>query len=255
MSACQGCPGSRSHGNCLAYRPSSRILFVSQESDPDVIHEALRLGAGGYVHKLRADTDLMPGIASVLEDRHFVSSILESRHRRHEVLFCSNDAVLIEGFSRFAAASLGAGHAAIVLATAPHRDGIVRTLGETGIDVDAAIDRGTCILLDAAATLETIMVDGKPDRQRFTEGLGRLIGEVSKATGSESPRVAICGECVGLLCANGDLDTAVTIEATGNDLVKAHHVDILCAYPLPRWRDDDVTFGRVCAEHSAVRYM
>jgi hypothetical protein len=67
--------------------------------------------------------------------------------------------------------------------------------------------------------------------------------------------VAICGECVGLLCANGDLDAAVTIEQTGNDLVEAQQVDILCAYPLPRWRDDDLTFGRVCPQHSAVRYL
>ena len=99
------------------------------------------------------------------------------------------------------------------------------------------------------------MVDGAPSRIRFTEGLGRLIDDVSKATGLESPRVALCGECVGLLCASGRLDAAIAIEETGNDLVRADHVDILCAYPLPRWRDDDLTFGRVCAQHSAVRYL
>ena len=236
--------------------PQSRVLFVSNESDPDVIHETLRLGARGYVHKLRCDEDLMPAIDAVLEGRRFVSSILEPcHHRRHEVLFCSGDAVLIEGFSRFAGASISAGHAAIVLATEPHRNSIVRTLKEAGIDIDAAIERGTCILLDAAATLETIMVNGAPDRLRFLEGLRALIDDASNATGIEFPRVAICGECVALLCANGELDAAVTIEQTGNDLVEAHDVDILCAYPLPRWRDDDLTFGRVCAQHSAVRYV
>jgi CheY-like chemotaxis protein len=236
--------------------PRSRILFVSHEQDPDVIHEALRLGAGGYVHKLRCDPDLLPAVDAVLDGRPFVSSLLRSRHRRnHEVLFWSEDAALIDGFSRFAAASISAGHAAIVLATEPHRNAIVRALRETGVDVDAAIERGTCLLLDAAATLEAIMVDGAPDRRRFFEGLRGLIDGASKATGIESASVAICGECVGLLCANGDLDAAVTIEQTGNDLVKAYQVDILCAYPLPRWRDDDLTFGRVCAEHSAVRYM
>jgi MEDS: MEthanogen/methylotroph, DcmR Sensory domain len=142
-----------------------------------------------------------------------------------------------------------------VLATEPHRNGVVRTLRETGIDIDAAVERGTCILLDAGATLETIMVDGAPDRLRFLEGLRGLIDDASKATGIESPRVAICGECVALLCANGDLDAAVTIEQTGNDLVKAHDVDVLCAYPLPRWRDDDLTFGRICAQHSHVRCL
>jgi hypothetical protein len=235
--------------------PSSRLLFVSHESDPDVIHEALRLGARGYVHKLRCEDDLIPAIDAVLEDRHFVSSILQSGHHRHEVLFYSDDAVLIESFSCFAGASLSAGHAAIVLATEAHRNGIVCTLRETGIDIDASIERGTCILLDAAATLETIMVEGAPDPLRFLEAVRSLIDDASKATGIESATVAICGECVGLLCANGDLHAAVTIEQTGNDLVKTHPVDILCAYPLPRWRDDDLTFARVCPQHSAVRYL
>ena len=236
--------------------PLSKILFLSHESDSDIIHETLRLGATGYVHKLRCEGDLMPALDAVLEDRYFVSSLLGGRHPgRHEVLFCSDASVLIEGFSRFVGASLDAGHAAIVLATGPHRDGVARTLRETGTEIDAAIERGRCILLDAAETLEGIMVDGAPDPHRFREGLQSLIDTVSKATGLERPRVALCGECVGLLCANGHLDAALSIEQTGNDLVKAHHVDILCAYPEPRWRDDDPTFGRVCAEHSAVRYV
>jgi CheY-like chemotaxis protein len=236
--------------------PRSRMLFVSNELDPDVIHETLRLGAGGYVHKTCCDEDLIPAIDAVLEGRRFVSSILAStHHRRHEVLFYADDAVLIEGFSRFAGASLGAGRAAIVLATEPHRNGIVRTLREMGVGVDDGIERGTCLLLDAAATLETIMVNGAPDRFRFLEGLRGLIDAAATATGIQNSRVAICGECVGLLCAMGDLDAAITIEKTGNDLVKACDVDILCAYPLRRWQDDDLTFGRVCTQHSAVRYV
>src|SRR3954469_15527543 len=74
--------------------PRSRVLFVSNELDPDVIHETLRLGARGYVHKLRCDEDLIPAIDAVLEGRRFVSSILaSSHHRHHEVLFYSDDAV------------------------------------------------------------------------------------------------------------------------------------------------------------------
>src|SRR3954463_15492199 len=142
--------------------PRSRVLFVSHEADPDVIHETLRLGAHGYVHKLRCDKDLLPAIDAALEGRRFVSSIL-GRHRRHEVLFCSDDAVLIEGFSRFAGASLRAGHAAIVLATEPHRNAIPGPLRQGGIDIDAARGRGSCLLLDPAATLDTIMIDGVPD--------------------------------------------------------------------------------------------
>ena len=33
------------------FAPNTRILFLSGESSPDVVHEALNLGALGYVHK------------------------------------------------------------------------------------------------------------------------------------------------------------------------------------------------------------
>lgn len=45
--------------------PSTRILFVSALSDPDVVSEALLLGAG-YVHKLSAQRDLLPAIEAIL---------------------------------------------------------------------------------------------------------------------------------------------------------------------------------------------
>jgi DNA-binding NarL/FixJ family response regulator len=43
-----------------------KILFLSQESSPDVIQEALSLGACGYVVKVNAGTDLLPAIEAVI---------------------------------------------------------------------------------------------------------------------------------------------------------------------------------------------
>jgi DNA-binding NarL/FixJ family response regulator len=53
--------------------PKSRILFVSQERDEDVIQEALNLGALGYVHKSLARRDLLPAAEAVIAGREFVS--------------------------------------------------------------------------------------------------------------------------------------------------------------------------------------
>ncbi|HEY2547791.1 MAG TPA: response regulator transcription factor [Candidatus Acidoferrum sp.] len=52
--------------------PSIRILFVSALSDPDVVSEALRLGAG-YVHKPSVQGDLLPAIEATLRGEQFVS--------------------------------------------------------------------------------------------------------------------------------------------------------------------------------------
>ena len=43
-----------------------KIVFLSQESSPEVVAEALNLGALGYVHKRRAGRDLLPAIDAAL---------------------------------------------------------------------------------------------------------------------------------------------------------------------------------------------
>lgn len=53
--------------------PRSRIVFLSQEGSTDIVEEALRSGALGYVHKPRAGDDLYPAVAAVLEGQQFVS--------------------------------------------------------------------------------------------------------------------------------------------------------------------------------------
>ena len=58
--------------------PESRIIFVSQESSPDVVQEALNLGARGYVAKTMVASDLLAAIDAVLEGRQFVSAGLSS---------------------------------------------------------------------------------------------------------------------------------------------------------------------------------
>src|SRR5271154_7211254 len=54
--------------------PESTIVFLSQESAPDIIQEALSVGAWGYVVKSRAGSDLLPAIEAVLLGELFVSS-------------------------------------------------------------------------------------------------------------------------------------------------------------------------------------
>ena len=56
--------------------PHARLLFVSQESSPDIVRKALSLGADGYVQKLSSGTDLLPAIDAALGGQRFVSSSL-----------------------------------------------------------------------------------------------------------------------------------------------------------------------------------
>ena len=53
--------------------PASRLIFVTQESDPVIVHEALDVGALGYVVKTRIASDLLSAVDAVLGGRQFVS--------------------------------------------------------------------------------------------------------------------------------------------------------------------------------------
>jgi len=244
--------------------PSSKIIFLSQNSDLDVVQAALGTGALGYVSKTDARRELLPAMDAVLLGKQFVSSSLkdyqftdtsaEKAPHRHEVLFYSDDTVLLDSVTRFIAAALRAGNAAIVLATKSHRDSLLQRLKAGGVDTDGALQQGTYISLDAADTLSAIMVNGLPDPVLFFRGIGGLIEAAAKAAKSKQPRVAVFGEAVALLHAEGKADAAIRFEQLGNDLAKTHDVDILCAYPLRSFHgeEDEHVFQTICAEHSAV---
>jgi DNA-binding NarL/FixJ family response regulator len=53
--------------------PGSKIIFLSQEASPDIIHEAMNVGASGYVVKTMAGSDLLTAVESVSEQRQFGS--------------------------------------------------------------------------------------------------------------------------------------------------------------------------------------
>jgi DNA-binding NarL/FixJ family response regulator len=54
--------------------PESKIIFSTQETSPDIVQEAMRLGAWGYVFKSHAERHLLLAIDAVLSGKQFVSS-------------------------------------------------------------------------------------------------------------------------------------------------------------------------------------
>jgi len=58
----------------LQSAPKTKILFVSEQRSADVAEEALRTGAGGYVVKSHAATELLPAVEAVLQGKRFVSA-------------------------------------------------------------------------------------------------------------------------------------------------------------------------------------
>ena len=54
--------------------PDAKIIFLTQNSDRDVVRAALSTGARGYVLKTDAGGELYPAMVGVLDSDKFVSS-------------------------------------------------------------------------------------------------------------------------------------------------------------------------------------
>jgi DNA-binding NarL/FixJ family response regulator len=233
-----------------AFAPA-KFLFFSALADPDVVREAFNLGAIGYVYKPHAQSELLPAIDAARENRRFVGKGLEFSEdadteatHRHEIHLCHDDATILRSFTHFIARALRAGNPAIVLATEPHRDGLLQQLRALGVRIDAAIEQGTYIALDA---------DEPTDAVEFLQAI-RSMSEAAAKAGKKYPRVAFCGERAGRLWAEGKKDESTQLEQLCEDLARAENVDVLCVYPLPQGQDEIPALDSIFAEHSAVSY-
>ena len=254
--------------------PRSKVLFVSENCSADVAEAALHTGAGGYVVKSNAASELLPAVRAVLAGERFVSAGLDrtpSRPphtqtdvkvpiiaadiaRHHEVAFYSDDLQLLDDVTRFIGVALKAGNAAIVVATESHRNNLLPRLQAFGLNIGTVIQEGRYIAVDAAETLSTFVVNGMPDPARFMEACGTLILTAAKAAHGQHRRVAVFAEDVHLLWVRGNPEAVIQVEQLCNKLAQLYDVDILCGYSLGggQGRMDDPFFQRIFAEHSAV---
>lgn len=262
--------------------PASQILFLSQDRSPYTAEEALRTGAGGYVVKTDAGRELLPAVQAVLQGRQFVSTSLaangftQDKHTadnrcrevgvehlprqnegpgaRHEVKFYSSDAAFVAGLAGFIEAGLQMGNVVIVVATEPHRRGILRKLKADGLDLDAAIKQGSFRSLDSVETVSTLMVNDALDPLHCAKVVGDMIVEAAKGAKRQHARVTFCGECAPILLAQGNAEAAIQLEHLWDEITKRYGADTLCAYLWSAFPDKETNpiFERICAEHSVV---
>ena len=264
--------------------PASKIVFVTQESSADVVQEALKIGASGYVAKADAGRELIAAVTAVLRGEQFVGSrfaghdfngtsnlrntdafspneypasgpisIREIGHR-HEAHFYSNDDFLLDGFTQCIVTALNGGSAVIVFASESHRNSLISRLQAHGIDTTAAIDQRRYVPLDSVDILSKFMVDDLPDPIRLLKVLNDVIATVSSGTGGAHTRVVACGGLAPVLLSQGKPESAIRLEQLWDQVVKKYGLDTICTYSRSSFesaQDQDV-FQRICGLHSAV---
>lgn len=158
---------------------------------------------------------------------------LPSPPKDHEVYFYVSDQELIPELIDYLSSGMDADNSCIIIAKPLHikqlHQGLTRNSPEKG---KAFAEK--CIVINADVLLEELMVNCKPNKQRFLSTIGHLI-EVAAAEGKP---VRIYGEMVALLCEDDNKDAALKLEKLWNKLAKAYTFSLYCAYPEYFFEED-----------------
>ena len=179
------------------------------------------------------------------------SNLAPARRGRgdHFVQLYADDASLIESLATFAGGALRGDDAAILVATPEHRNAVAGVLAADGLDLEELSKSDRYFSLDAAHTLATFLVDGRPNGPRFAAVIGALLDRA--AAGGR--RVRVFGEMVALLWDSDDVAGAIVLEEMWNDLAVTRSFDLFCAYPTRSFGEADASLlAEVCHRHSHV---
>ena len=148
----------------------------------------------------------------------------------HLVAFYETEERLVATVVAHLAPALLGRDAAIVVATAEHREAFAEELQPD--------------------LLSRFMVDGTPDRARFREIVVALLDRVSE----EDREVRVYGEMVALLWAAGHVTSTIALEDLWNELVAELGFSLFCGYPISGFDvQSRSAFEHICGQHSAVR--
>jgi hypothetical protein len=225
----------------------------------------MRAGAGSYLVKYDAASDLLSAVISVILGKRFVSRTLAShafaktpdsglvRNQRHVVQFYVDDGVLLDELAALFRGSLGKGQSVAAIMTSARRIALERRLLAQGLDVSEATQNGRLCLLDATQALSEFMEPAGPNRERFLLKFGDKLRKLH-ATVAKRGDVVVFGEMVAVLWAQKKYEAAIQLEELWNELALTSSFYLCCAYPANAFRDELTLFpyAEICAQHSQV---
>lgn len=169
----------------------------------------------------------------------------------HSVHIYDRDSELVTRLCAITSTSLRMGDAVLIVATAAHRDELVRNLKDTGVNVRECVRDGRYVMLDAREALSTFMRRGMPDRQRFFAGMGSTVEAVRRRALKGKQGLTVFGEMVALLWNSGKKEAALQLEILWNEAIHERGFHLHCAYPRNLFATNDELY-EVHAAHTHV---
>ena len=235
----------------LERNPALNILFVSEHQSWEVAEAALHTGARGYLCKSDSGRELSPALDAVAAGGRFVAARFGGRvvdnasHqrsadiRRHEALYYSTEALLLDRWASVAEEALDES-ATFLLLTTPSREQRLRAMLEKrGANLPVPISEGRYVSLGVDETLSKFMVGDRLDETRFWTAATSLMLSLAKASTAEQPHVVACGECAPTLCVRGNAEAAVRLEQLWDELTRTYNLDTVCGFALDACQCED----------------
>lgn len=167
----------------------------------------------------------------------------------HAVQFYEDAGSLTRLIAGFLGEGLALTSAAIAIATAPHRAGLVDHLRRQGFDVEQLQATDRLILLDAHTLLDAFMIDGMPDARRFRRAMVPVLERASR--GRKRASIRAYGEMVDVLWKAGSTVAATRLEMLWNDLAQTHEFSLLCGYAMGNFYKA-ASHQEICSLHTHV---
>ena len=155
---------------------------------------------------------------------------------------------LIAGVSTFLFEGWKKGEHLLVVARPAHWARTAAELQARGCPVPRLIADGRLVVLDAATTLATFMVNEDPDPAKFRASIGDLVARVCAEA---EHGVAAYGEMVDILAAQRNFQAAEQLEALWNEFSQTCSFRLLCGYSAIHFGDErtDAHLRGICAAH------
>ena len=183
-----------------------------------------------------------------LPTHDIVGESLTRSPNAHLVQFFSSSAETMKAVSEYIVGGLKKGEGILLVATQTHFYGIEKELAQGGLELASLVDSQRVVFLDAQDILKLLMTRPNPSRRLFHQHLGKILKEMTE----KFPHVRIFGEMVNLLVAEGNLESAMTLEGYWNELALKYPFSLLCGYTLDNFSNDlqSVAATKVCSCHS-----
>ncbi len=149
----------------------------------------------------------------------------------HSVHIYEDSAALVNRLCAIVSASLRTGDSVVIVATAEHREQLLKELQNCGLDVRTHARQGRYAMLDAEQTLASFMREGMPDTNLFNGSVLQILDQARRSARSHGKRLTVFGEMVAVLWQEGKKDAALQLETLWNDALNEQAFHLHCAYP------------------------